>query len=101
MRPWISLNTYIDGGSNPVNGLNGRFFILCKEVFTLTNSKGKLENAKDKIVGEVKEAAGKVTGNEELELKGKIQSKKADVKKKAGELKESVAEKVNDIIDKK
>jgi uncharacterized protein YjbJ (UPF0337 family) len=67
----------------------------------LSNSKGKLVNAKDKIVGEVKEAAGKVTGNEELELKGKIQSTKADVKKKAGDLKESVAEKVNDLIDKK
>ena len=67
----------------------------------MSNSKGKLVNAKDKIVGEVKEAAGKVTGNEELELKGKIQSTKADVKKKAGDLKESVAEKVNDLIDKK
>lgn len=71
------------------------------EVFTLTTSKGKLVNAKDKVVGEVKEAAGKVTGNEELELKGKIQSTKADVKKKAGDLKENVAEKINDIIDKK
>ena len=67
----------------------------------MTNSKGKIENAKDKIIGEVKEVAGKVTGNKELELKGKIQSAKSDVKKKAGEIKEGIAEKVNDIIDKK
>jgi uncharacterized protein YjbJ (UPF0337 family) len=69
-------------------------------VLIMTKSKGKIENAKDKIVGEVKEAAGKVTGNEELELEGKIQSAKSDVKKKAGEIKEGITEKINDIIDK-
>jgi len=67
----------------------------------MTDSKGKLENAKDKIIGEVKEAAGKVTGNEELELKGKIQSSKSDIKGKAGKVKEGIAEKINDVIDKK
>jgi len=67
----------------------------------MTDSKNKLENAKDKIVGEVKEAAGKVTGNEELELKGKIQSSKSDIKEKAGEVKEGITEKINDVIDKK
>lgn len=66
----------------------------------MTNLKGKIENAKDKIVGEVKEATGKVTGNQEMELKGKIQSSKADVKKKAGEIKEGIAEKIKDITDK-
>ena len=66
----------------------------------MTNSKGKIENAKDKIVGEVKEVAGKVTGNDKLQLEGKIQSTKADVKKKAGNIKEGIAEKVKDIIDK-
>ena len=66
----------------------------------MTDSKNKLENAKDKIVGEVKEAAGKVTGNEELELKGKIQSSKSDVKKNAGEVKEGIAKKINDAVDK-
>ena len=66
----------------------------------MTDSKNKLENAKDKIVGEAKEAAGKVTGNEELELKGKIQSSKSDVKKNAGEVKEGIAKKINDAVDK-
>jgi len=67
----------------------------------MTDSKGKSENSKDKIIGEVKEAAGKVTGNEELELKGKIQSSKSDIKEKAGEVKEGIAEKINDAVDKK
>jgi len=66
----------------------------------MTDSKNKLENAKDKVVGEAKEAAGKVTGNEELELKGKIQSSKSDVKKNAGEVKEGIAKKINDAVDK-
>jgi len=69
-------------------------------VLIMTKLKGEIENAKDKIVGEVKEATGKVTGNEELELEGKIQSAKSDVKKKAGEIKEGITEKINDIIDK-
>ena len=58
----------------------------------MTDSKGKLENAKDKIMGETKETAGKVTGNEELELKGKIQSSKSGIKEKAREVKEGIAE---------
>lgn len=73
----------------------------------MTDSKHKLKNTKDKIAGKVKEAAGKVTGNEKLELKGKIQSSKSDFKKKmnigdnADELKESTAGKINDVIDRK
>lgn len=65
----------------------------------MTSSKEKIKNAKDKVVGEAKEVIGKVTDNDELELKGKIQSSKADLKKKAGKLKERVAEKINDIVD--
>ena len=67
----------------------------------MTDSKGKVENAKDKIIGELKETVGKVTGNEELELKGKIQSSKSEIKEKAGEIKEGIAEKINDVLDKK
>jgi len=65
----------------------------------MTDSKYKLNNAKDKVIGEVKEAVGKVTGNEELELKGKIQSSKSDLKEKGGKIKEDIAKGINDIID--
>lgn len=63
--------------------------------------KGKVENAKDKIAGKAKEAIGKATDNEQLELKGKIQSSKSDLNNKSQELKESIAGKINDFVDKK
>jgi uncharacterized protein YjbJ (UPF0337 family) len=73
----------------------------------MTDSKSKVNNAADKTIGEVKEAVGKVTGNEELELKGKMQSAKSDIKDKLNigdkvdETKEVIAGKINDFIDKK
>ena len=65
----------------------------------MTNSMDKLDNTKDKVLGEFKEAVGKVTGNKELELKGKIQSSKSDLKEKGEKTKEDITRKVNDIID--
>lgn len=65
----------------------------------MTNAKNKLNNTKDKVVGEVKETTGKATGNKELELKGKLQSTKADIKTKGEQIKESAAEKTNKIVD--
>ena len=59
----------------------------------MSKFKRKFDHAKSKFSGEVKEAAGKLTGNEQLELKGKIQSTGAD-------LKENVAEKIDKIFDK-
>jgi uncharacterized protein YjbJ (UPF0337 family) len=73
---------------------------------TMNTNKDTFNNSKDKFAGEVKEAAGKVTGNQQLELKGKMQSSKADFKKKTNlhnnvnNFKEGVAEKVNDMMDK-
>lgn len=67
----------------------------------MTNSKNKFNNTKDKVLGEVKETVGKVTGNKELELKGKIQSLKSDVNGKSQKFKEDVAEKMNNFIDDK
>jgi uncharacterized protein YjbJ (UPF0337 family) len=72
----------------------------------MTNTKGKVESTKDKLVGGVKETVGKVTSNEELELKGKIQSKKGDMEGKvtaAGDklddLKEDIIGNINNTID--
>jgi uncharacterized protein YjbJ (UPF0337 family) len=44
----------------------------------------KLENAKDKVVGQGKEAAGQATDNERLEAEGQADQSKADLKQ-AGE----------------
>ena len=73
----------------------------------MSKLKKQVDYAKEKISGEVKEAAGKVTGNQQLELKGKIQAGKADLKKnlnvkdKVNDIKESIAENINNKIDKK
>ena len=73
----------------------------------MNKTKRKILNAKDKVVGEVKEVVGSVTGNEELELKLKVQSIKSDIRTKtdlgdkADEIKENIAEKINDILEKK
>ena len=52
------------------------------KIYMMKNSENGLNNTKDKVVGEVKDTTGKVTGNEELELKGKMQSSKADINRK-------------------
>jgi uncharacterized protein YjbJ (UPF0337 family) len=59
-----------------------------------------IKNTSDKLSGQTKELIGKVTNNQELELKGKIQSSMADFNKKTSDIKNDTAEKVNDIIDK-
>ena len=67
----------------------------------------KFDNSKEKIAGETKETVGKITGNEQLELSGKLQSSKADFKKKTNvsnnveKAKEGIAGKINDMMDKK
>ena len=72
----------------------------------MTSLKNKVMNAKDKVVGEVKESVGKATGNEELELKGKVQSAKSDIKEKAydagnkaKEMKKEVIAEINNMVD--
>jgi uncharacterized protein YjbJ (UPF0337 family) len=72
----------------------------------MSQLKRDLDHAKNKLAGGAKEAAGKVTGNEQLELKGKIQSSKADLKKntsvanKIENVKEKIAGSINNSIDK-
>ena len=66
-----------------------------------------MKNTKDKIEGKIRETAGELTGNEQLELNGKLQAEKAkiseklNVKDNVNELKEEIAKKMNDGIDKK
>jgi len=69
--------------------------------------KDKVDNAKDKLTGEVKEAAGKISGNEKLELKGKLLKRKAklkkkiDVKRTVNGVKNNVIGKINNLMDNK
>ena len=65
----------------------------------MTHPKDKLNNAKDKIIGEAKDKIGKVTGNEELELEGKVQSLKSDINTKHEDIKDDVTKKINNLFD--
>lgn len=75
----------------------------------MNRSKRKFSQAKNKISGVAKQIAGKITGDEVLELKGRIQSSQADlqkrtdvddaiqeIKKSADQGKASIARKIND-----
>jgi uncharacterized protein YjbJ (UPF0337 family) len=56
-------------------------------------------NMTDNLEGKLYEAAGKITDDEQLELKGKMKIIKGDIKNKSENLKEMAAEKANDMID--
>ena len=50
--------------------------------------------------GRVKEAAGDLTGNEDLQAKGKADQAKAEVKEKVGDIKNKAADAVNTLLGK-
>ena len=52
------------------------------------------------VKGKIKEAAGDLTGNEDLEAKGKTDQAKADVKEKVGDLKNKAADALNSLTGK-
>jgi len=75
----------------------------------MNRSDRKFAHARNKITGVAKQIAGKITGDEVLELKGRIQSSQADlqkrtdvddaiqeIKKSAEKGKASIAKKIND-----
>jgi uncharacterized protein YjbJ (UPF0337 family) len=55
-------------------------------------STNRVEGAVDKGVGAVKEAAGKVTGNERLEAEGVAQKTKGDVQNKVGQAQDKIGD---------
>lgn len=63
-------------------------------------NKNKLNNNLDSVEGRIKEFAGKLLDDEDLELKGKVQSIKGDLEGKGEALKHKAQGKVNDFIDK-
>jgi len=71
----------------------------------LKERRNNMNTKREKFAGTIKEKAGKISGNEQLELKGKIQIAKAkfndkvSIKKNVNKLKENVAGKINDMSD--
>ena len=56
---------------------------------------------KDQVKGKVNETAGKATGDDSKELKGKLQQEAGKIKEKAEDLKDNVAGEINKLFDKK
>ncbi|WP_261807014.1 CsbD family protein [Lapidilactobacillus luobeiensis] len=54
---------------------------------------------KDQVKGKVNETVGKITNNDQQELKGKAQAATGKAKEKLDQLAENVAEKVNETLD--
>ena len=53
----------------------------------------------DKAKGQIKEAVGKITGDQQLEAAGQIEQASATVREKAADLKADVAEAVGNVIE--
>lgn len=62
--------------------------------------KDNMKNEKDMFIGKMKEKAGNITGDSELELKGKMQAMKGNIGSSLEEMKEDAMEITNDFIDK-
>lgn len=65
----------------------------------MTDANDRLNREKDRLLGGAKEIFGKATGDQETELKGKMQKKKAEAGDKISDAKNSVLGKINDAID--
>ena len=59
----------------------------------------KAKEVKDKVVGNVKEATGKVTDNKELEVKGKAQQAKGKAREVAGDVEEKAKETKDKVLN--
>ena len=66
----------------------------------MSNLKNEFNNSKEKVIGKTKEVFGKSIGSEETEVKGRLQSQKADINEKVDDFKEKIAKKINDTLDK-
>lgn len=61
-------------------------------IFEMADLEKRANDAKDKVVGEAKEAYGKAADDKSKELEGKAQSFGADVKEKARDLGDDIKE---------
>ncbi len=60
---------------------------------------GKIEDTKDKAVGKIMEAAGKVANDQDMEFTGKFRTLTTQVKDKLYDVKEDVVQETNDLLD--
>ncbi len=58
-----------------------------------------IKNAKDNLVGKLKEGTGQLLKDDKLEFKGKMQTIKSEIGSKVEDMKQDAAAKANDLID--
>ena len=63
----------------------------------MSGTSDKIKGVANEAVGNIKQGVGKVTGNEELQVKGKVQEKEGE----AQQVKGKVKDKADDVLDKK
>ncbi len=61
--------------------------------------KAKKNKQADQTAGEAKENAGQMLGDQQMELKGKMQAMRGEIRAAGEDFKEKAAEKANDMID--
>ena len=65
----------------------------------MSDIKKDMKNAKLKAEANVQDKLGQATGDEEMELKGKLKKKAANAKEKVSEKKDDVLDKINDKLE--
>ena len=61
----------------------------------MSDLKKRVVNAGDKVAGATKASVGKVTGDKNLEMKGNLQSAKADIKTGILDVKNDIKKSIN------
>ena len=60
----------------------------------MSGTSDKIKGVANEAVGNIKQGVGKVTGNEELQVKGAVQEKKGEAQQVEGEVKNTVKDAV-------
>lgn len=83
--------------SQPVNPLHNVWILMLhgngssmKEGVPMADLRKKINNAAERAAGETKAAAGRLTGDKKLEMKGNLQAGKAEIKSKVMDVKEDI-----------
>ena len=59
----------------------------------MSGTSDKIKGVANEAVGNIKQGVGKVTGNEELQVKGAVQEKKGEAQQVEGDVKNAVKKK--------
>ncbi|KTC43767.1 hypothetical protein AO269_23975 [Pseudomonas putida] len=64
----------------------------------MSGTSDKIKGVANEAVGNIKQGVGKVTGNEELQVKGAVQEKKGEAQQVEGDVKNAVKDTVKNTV---